>query len=463
MADPHTLERELSSVYCFYEALELGTPPVGGGQVSSYIRNIWGNVTIPSNDIFAYEFQGPVLKSFLTRIGAPTRGWKYGLFEKSLTSLSTQSGISIQTTTIFDDIWKLFEPRHKQKFATLATGQKDSWNPADAYIFRGDEASILRNFQALKTNFDGDLPPNVLISLFNDYLRKLYNEKILIGISLKAATPPNRPTAEAFNVIRDIDFEPPQFGQAILRRTSNGYLHQWMEVSKKGSTLGFKGNSIRFEAEVSMDGGDPLKFSWESKSPPISRPHVTEFKKLVAGGRNNSLKTADARGGSIPKELKFEPLIQEFSGNSWNHRVPDRSITNSGEITTVSEYWGGYLHNLRTSLMATLNDVEIKDSSGRSIVDAKNNNLAKDIEYIKELLWIESNDNATVQAVYGIGKESKFTQNFRGKLRGLIIIQSIVNANSQGRLGEFLLRAYYAAGKIRWTVDDIQGPFVKIE
>ena len=135
-------------------------------------------------------------------------------------------------------------------------------------------------------------------------MRKLYNEKILIGISLKASTPPNRPRAEAFNVIRDIDFEPPQFGQAILRRTSNGYLHQWMEVSKKGSTLGFKGNSIRFEAEVSMDGGDPLKFSWESKSPPISRPHVTEFKKLVAGGRNNSLKTADARGGSIPKELK---------------------------------------------------------------------------------------------------------------------------------------------------------------
>ena len=87
-------------------------------------------------------------------------------------------------------------------------------------------------------------------------------------------------------------------------------------------------------------------------------------------------------------------MIQEFSGNSWNHRVPDRSITNPREITTVSEYWGGYLHDLRTSLMVTLNDVEIKDSRGRSMVDAKNNNLAKDIEYIKELLWIEANDNA---------------------------------------------------------------------
>ena len=60
-------------------------------------------------------------------------------------------------------------------------------------------------------------------------------------------------------------------------------------------------------------------------------------------------------------------------------------------------------------------------------------------------------------------KEAKFTQNFRGKLRGLILINTIVYANSQGKLGEFLLRAYYTAAKIRWTVDDLQGPFVKIE
>ena len=237
-----------------------------------------------------------------------------------------------------------------------------------------------------------------------------------------------------------------------------------MEVGKKGGALGFKGNSIRFEAEVGIDGGDPIRFSWESKSPEINSPHTTEFKNIVAGRTANTVQLANARGGGIPKNIKYAPLIAEYGrGGGWNHHVPKRSITTAREITTVSEYWGGYLHNLRTSLMATLNDVEIKDSSGRSIVDAKNNNLAKDIEYIKELLWIESNDNATVQAVYGIGKESKFTQNFRGKLRGLIIIQSIVNANSQGRLGEFLLRAYYTAAKIRWTVDDLQGPFVKIE
>ena len=58
---------------------------------------------------------------------------------------------------------------------------------------------------------------------------------------------------------------------------------------------------------------------------------------------------------------------------------------------------------------------------------------------------------------------NKYTQNFRGKLRGMNIIRSVVKAESKGKLGEFLVRAYYAAGKIQFSVDDLQGPFVKIQ
>ena len=40
-----------------------------------------------------------------------------------------------------------------------------------------------------------------------------------------------------------------------------------MEVSEKNGSLDFRGNSITFEAEISMDGGNQLKYFWESKSP----------------------------------------------------------------------------------------------------------------------------------------------------------------------------------------------------
>ena len=41
-------------------------------------------------------------------------------------------------------------------------------------------------------------------------------------------------------------------------------------------------------------------------------------------------------------------------------------------------------------------------------------------------------------------------------------MEAIVNAKSQGRLGEFLIRAYYTAAKMKLKKDDVQGPFVQI-
>tara|TARA_R100001594_G_C4024565_1_gene259883 strand:- start:46 stop:1425 length:1380 start_codon:yes stop_codon:yes gene_type:complete len=459
MADARTTERELSSVYCIFEALELNQLPVTGGNVSSIIRNIWGKTPIPDTDLFAFQHQGQSFKSFLQSNNFPLKGWKYGLFEKDMNPLKSQPGINIQTTTILDDIFKLFDAKHRALFMS----KKDTWNPADAYISKVDDSVVLESLKELKEKTQ-DLPPQVFVALLNDWLRQLFNDKKLIGISLKTSTPPNIPKAKAFNTIRDMDFEPPSFGEAVLMKTGNGYLHQWMAVENKKGALGFKGNSIRFEAEVGIDGGDPIRFSWESKSPEISSPHTTEFKNIVAGKKANTVQLAKARGGGIPKSLKYAPLITEYGrGGGWNHHVPKRSITTAREIKTMSEYWGNYLHNLRKSTMVTLNDVEIKDSKGQVLIDARNNNKAKDIEYMKQLLWIEASSNTDVKRVYGMNKEAKFSQNFRGKLRGLILINTIVYANSQGKLGEFLLRAYYSAAKVRWTVDDLQGPFVKIE
>tara|TARA_Y100001963_G_C6741676_1_gene429315 strand:+ start:78 stop:1535 length:1458 start_codon:yes stop_codon:yes gene_type:complete len=479
----HTLERELSSVYCIYEALELNRNPrttQEGGIVDPHIKKIWGNTPIPDTDIFAYEHQGQVFKSYLKQIGAPLTGWKYGLFEKKLTKLSSQPGISMETTNIFDEIYQLFSPEQRKKFSSKGTGQKDSWNPADMYIFRGNKSNIIQSLTDLKEKAS-DLPPNAYIGLVNDYMRILFNDKTLIGISLKTASPPNIPQAEGFNIERDVDFKPHKFGQGVLRKTGNGYLHQYLAVGDKKGKLGFEGNSIRFEAEVDMDGGGQKKFSWESKSPLTGRPHVTEFKKLVSGKKANTLTVAKARGGSIPKDIKFEPLMAEYIKRgrlSWNQMVPKTVLRNaksgySPVQQKTAKYWGQYLYKLRKNLMTTLVDAKIsrKPSKAKELglpvvaVDASNghNTLQNNIDYWLELLWIDGATNKAVKARYGYDKEPKFTENLRGKMRGLIIIQAVVNSQKDNKLGEMLLKAYYTAGKIRWTADDLQGPFVKIE
>ena len=472
MADPHTLQRELSSLYCFYNTIEKNeTPPetdtLDVKFVDDVIKGIWGTdiKNLKDHDIYAYQYHGPALLKHLKSMGAATSGYKYGIFEKDTSLLTSQKGVSMNTTNVYDDIWDMFEERHRKLFSGSTVGQKDSWNPADVYLLKGSSAPIVKYVKKIKDMTEDD-PPGVFVTLVNDYLTKLYQDKKLIGVSLKAAKPPNVPVAKEFNVVLDDDFESPKFGEAKIVKGGNGYVHQYMEVSDKNGSLDFKGNSITFEAEISMDGGKPLKYFWESKSPGRESPHTTEMKDMVKAKKGNALTKANARGGSITKGLQFKPLIKEFTGKDFNHRVPvgevkwDKTDPPPSVVRAV-KYWSGIYLTLKKNPLVTLNDVKIKNKQGKEVVI--NGTRKGTMEYFYDLFWIDSHSSKDVKAAYGLPKSTKYYQNFRGKLRGLNIIRAVVKADSAGRLGEFLVKAYYKAAKIRFDIDDLQGPYVKIQ
>ena len=248
----------------------------------------------------------------------------------------------------------------------------------------------------------------------------------------------------------DSDFEVPKFGEAKF--TSN--VHQWMEVKKDGRELAFRANSLTFECEVSMDGGKLKKYSWESKSPSMSGFHATEMKDLVASSPkpNSPLKKAGARTGSIPIG-KFESLITEFSGKSVNHNIP--TAANSTLSDREIAYWTGFLKQVQLSSLVSISDTYITHPITNKKTDPDT--------YIKDLAQIDSLSPNEVEQLYGFKKESKFRQNFRGKLRGLRYMKAIINAKKENKLGEFLVKAYYYASKIQYSVDDLEGPFVKIQ
>ena len=472
MADPHTLQRELSSLYCFYNTIEKNeTPPetdtLDVRFVDDVIKGIWGTdiKNLKEHDIYAYQYHGPALLKHLKSMGAATSGYKYGIFEKDTSLLTSQKGVSMNTTNVYDDIWDMFEERHRKLFSGSTVGQKDSWNPADVYLLKGSSAPIVKYVKKIKDMTEDD-PPGIFVTLVNDYLTKLYQDKKLIGVSLKAAKPPNVPVAKEFNVVLDDDFETPKFGQAKIVKGGNGYVHQYMEVSEKNGSLDFRGNSITFEAEISMDGGKPLKYFWESKSPGRESPHTTEMKDMVKGKKGNALTKANARGGSITKDLQFKPLIKEFTKKDFNHRVPvgetkwSKSDPPAAVVRAV-KYWSGIYLTLKKNPLVTLNDVVIKNKQGKEIVI--NGTRKGTMEYFYDLFWIDGHSSKDVKAAYGLPKSSKYYQNFRGKLRGLNIIRAVVKAEKEGRLGEFLVKAYYKAAKIKFNVDDLQGPYVKIQ
>ena len=472
MADPHTLQRELSSLYCFYNTIEKNeTPPETDTLdikfVDDVIKGIWGTdiKNLKEYDIYAYQYHGPALLKHLKSMGAATSGYKYGIFEKDTSLLTSQKGVNMNTTNVYDDIWDMFEEKHRKLFSGSTVGQKDSWNPADVYLLKGSSAPIVKYVKKIKDMTEDD-PPGIFVTLVNDYLTKLYQDKKLIGVSLKAAKPPNVPVAKEFNVVLDDDFESPKFGEAKIVKGGNGYVHQHMEVSEKNGALDFKGNSITFEAEISMDGGKPLKYFWESKSPGRESPHTTEMKDMVKAKKGNALTKANARGGSITKDLQFKPLIKEFTKKDFNHRVPvgetkwSKSDPPAAVVRAV-KYWSGIYLTLKKNPLVTLNDVKIKNKQGKEIVI--NGTRKGTMEYFYDLFWIDGHSSKDVKAAYGLPKSSKYYQNFRGKLRGLNIIRAVVKAEKEGRLGEFLVKAYYKAAKIKFNVDDLQGPYVKIQ
>jgi len=497
MADPNTKEREMASLYVFASKIrgnELTIPDdtqfhtadkrERPSMIDQGIRDIWTDSKIVSGalkreDVFSYQYQGEVLFDFLKQRGVEKKKWKYGRFDGEQ---GVKSPLKLDTS-ILDDIWEEFDPKHRKLFSNSKAGQKDSWNPADVYLYDGNDTKILNQIKELKKKTDKAENPRVFVALVNDYLTQLFIENTLIGVSLKQATIPNIPKAKGINIVRDQDFVGPKFGEAKLIKGTNGFIHQYMEVSDKGDggKLDFAGNSITFECEVSMDGGEPLKYFWESKSPPKDRPHVTEMKDMVAGGRNNSLKKANARGGSINKDLQFEPLVKEFTGNDWNYKVPEgvlkwdvikNKMTGkvigtkpTKAIETLANYWADYLLKLQTQReFITVTDVFIKNKKGQKVVgNGSAQSLKVTKQYMLELFWIDQATNKEVKEKYGLDKSSKWYQNFRGKLRGLIIMNSVVQARKKKRLGEFLVRAYYSAGKMKFKADDLQGPFVKIQ
>ena len=61
------------------------------------------------------------------------------------------------------------------------------------------------------------------------------------------------------------------------------------------------------------------------------------------------------------------------------------------------------------------------------------------------------------------GKESKFSTNMRNKFRMLRLVRSMLDAKKAGKLGEYFIRSYYSASKMRFSKEELQAPFIKLQ
>ena len=479
MADASIDKRELSSLYCIWAEMDgpfdqriIPDPLQPKKGVTKRYKGIWQkdgtwpglNAVDKLDDVFAFQHQGQVVKKWLRSQGFPTNGWKYGIWEKNITSFIAASNNSAKVTYFMDDVWDLFTPPQKGLFGKQ---KKDSWNPADVYISSlsgGEESRALKEIKNLANDTE-ELTPAIFVALVNEYLRGLYHAGKVIGISLKAAKYPNIPHVEKRNIAYDSDFEPPNFGEATLTKP----IHQWMAVGSEKKNMDFKGNSLKFEVNISMSGCKPLEYSWESKSPGVTGAPTTEMKDVV--GTHDPLKNqlANARTGGIPKPVLIK-LIKEYSGlPKWDHKVPKQVVATANRRTAFGNYWSKFITDLKREggSLVDLNDFDIYEKDGSKIQLTAQSTSLKNSElydyWVNTVLAIDAMTEKEVLNIFGWKKGKSFRANMRGKFRNLNVIKSMIDARSNGKLGEYLVRAYYAASKMRFDVEELQAPFVKVQ
>ena len=486
MADASVSERELSSLYAIYAELDgpveikmvpdpikAGTGPKTSG-ITKRHRAIWqSNGTWPGlnavdnfNDVFAYQWQGQAIKEWLKKNSFPTNGWAYGIWDKNITPFSTATGNRAKVTYLMDDVWNLFTETQKSLFGKK---KQDSWNPADIYISqlsKQEESKVLENFKKIQKD-TANLEPSVFVALLNEELRNLYHSGDVIGISLKAAKFPNKPHVAERNIVYDKDFEAPKFGDFKLLKKIN----QNMEVGTKGGALGFKTNSLKFEVSISMAGTSPIDYYWESKSPVPNGLPTTEMKDIV--GTHDPLKNqlANARTGGIPKD-RLAVFIKEYSKDNKpaDFKVPKSVVRTANRRTAFANYWSKFITDLKRDAngMIKIDDFIINEKDkNKDVKTAQSKTLTNSDLYhywVITVLEMDAMSNAQIRNTYGYtGKESKFSTNMKNKFRMLRLARSMVDAEKAGKLGEFLIRAYYSASKMRFSKEELQAPFIKIQ
>jgi hypothetical protein len=365
-----------------------------------------------------------------------------------------------------DDVWNLFTEDQKSLFGKK---KQDSWNPADIYISqlgKQDESKKLESIKKMQQD-TSNLEPSVFVALLNEELRNLYHNGDIIGISLKAAKFPNKPHVKERNIVYDKDFEPPNFGQYELLKK----IDQNMEVGTKGSSLGFKTNSLKFEVNISMSGCDPVKYSWESKSPVPNGLPTTEMKDIV--GTHDPLKNqlANARTGGIPKD-RLAVFIKEYSKDSKaaDFKVPKSVVRTHNRRIAFANYWAKFITDLKASAngMIKIDDFIINEKDrNKDVETAQSKTLTNSSLYhywVMTVLEMDAMTNAEIRNTYGYSsKESKFSANMRNKFRMLRLVRSMVDAKKDGKLGEYFIRSYYSASKMRFSKEELQAPFIKLQ
>ena len=375
--------------------------------------------------------------------------WLYGHFGSGA-GLSPVGEIpNGEDTSIMDFTWNSFSQEMKDVFDR----KKDSWNTADVYMVKKNDVSEIekgiKKALCIGHRHDSELEKIgwcLGISEVNTYMSELIQQKKLLPLSLKQATPNAVVKITPNNLKKDPD------GVEGLTGEIEGALSDKLKVIRVDGEPRFKGNSLRFTCKFEQ-GNIGFRYIYESKVS-SNEAHATEPRDKVWDTQKEKYVQASARNGAIPAP-KMAELVQKFTkASDINENIPMNKKLSKPQI----DYWIKKIEFLSKGFNG------IKVNIGTPEIDGQTKTIS---EFIKEAAIIDGAQPHARKAKtkYEDAKLANFDCLFRSKLRSFRYIDMIYEASNQNpsQLGELLAMIYFYSAKINFKKGQLSGPFIKVQ
>ena len=311
-----------------------------------------------------------------------------------------------------------------EKIAKIECGVsvKDRWNPMDIVLVKKSKKKVIEGTIKELTNIDG-MSKEAKLGLLNAYMRETLNEKLLIGVSLKAiARNKKNASTEVANA----------GGKSIPTEVDmvKGSLKCTLTLGKKKPFL-FDTGELGFDMETAKGG----KIHGQSRNFQYSKERNLVQTDLTPKGKD-----AGAKLGKV-SSVALDSFLGGMGLNRPTSAAKDKNIPPVGQWTDAAKrYWVDLYKKLDSSGMVDFGEVAVYENNKR---------VAEGFEAVLDYAII-----------YEMKKADRSSAGrFSSKLVAMEWANIWVTIAKQGKSKEWCTALYYGAKK---EFGNSNGPFLKI-
>ena len=300
---------------------------------------------------------------------------------------------------------------------------KDRWNPMDIVLVKKSQRRVIEGTIRELTNIPG-MSSDAKLTLLNAYMREALDEKVLVGVSLKAIAAKKKTASVEVANARGKSGQPEEIN--VVDKS----LKCDLTLGKKKNYL-FDTGELGFDMETKKGG----KIHGQSRNFQYSKERNLVQTDLTPKGKDAGAKLGKVSSVALDKFLSSVGLSRPTSAAK-HPNIPPVGKWNDSD----KKYWIGLYNKLKSYPMVDLGEIAVYEN---------NKKIAEGIEAVIDYAIQYETDKA----------DRSSGGRFSSKLIALEWANIWMQIDKKGKMSEWCTALYYGAKK---EFGDSNGPFLKI-